>query len=159
MTLINFTLENPVGTIALRGLNRYWDLHNFAFFKGFLYLDEVNRFELEWSAPRVGNPWGDDQNKAVGCKLIFTDVTYLSIGGAWTRLARSQECLSSVFQVTTEERNVVRSPELRTREKWNPTDDFALLFCLQSGRTIEVQSVNATLVAEDEIQTQIEHGK
>lgn len=145
MKLSNFTLDDPAGTILLHGLNRHWDLHNFAVFMGLAYSNESNRFEMAWTAPRLGNPWGDDRNDAKGCKLVFRDVLALSICGDWRRLPHEQECVANIVQVILDDQDHEESPKVRQQNK-----NFALLFCFQSGRTVQVQSEYAELVPEDE---------
>ena len=77
MHLKNFDLSQPYEGIELVGLNRQWDLHNFATFLKLEFSPERDDVCLEWKVPdSEKNPWGGrSNNHARGCRLRFIGVT------------------------------------------------------------------------------------
>ena len=141
MKLRNFDLQNPSATIILLGLGVEWDLHNFAIFQGLAYDTTQNAVLLQWTVPRVENPWGSVNNHFAGCTLRFQNVSALTISPRRPdALAEDDACMSGVSKVLPE------SDEYRHLDTWPPHRAFHLRFEFESGRTIEIAAESAELI-------------
>jgi hypothetical protein len=142
MKLLNFRLSKPAHSVVLIGLNCEWDLHNFAKFSGITLNAVLNELSVAWSVPNVSNPWGFPGNLARGCYLRFAGLESVRIEPRDVAMPLSEDvCLAGLSMV------VAQHGPHRFRSHWNLDDPFNLLFAFQSGRTIEVASESAELVA------------
>jgi hypothetical protein len=142
MKLTNFSLECVSQTITLVGLNREWDLHNFAGFSGFNFFPEDDLLQLQWTVPDVENPWGCFQNHAEGCILKFRKIRLFSMHRPETVVTLTDNtCLSGLSKV------IPNTTNGRLRRQWQDDEPFNLLFEFLGGQTIEIQSEMAELEA------------
>ena len=141
MKLINFELESPFATITLKGLGCEWDLHNCADFVGFSFNAGDNSLALAWDASSPeGNTWGDPENNAKGCKLIFRNVTFIHMSRRDEAYPHSEDlCLSSVSKV------IPNTAEYRYQDKWGEDEEFNLLFEFHSERSLEIGAESVEL--------------
>jgi hypothetical protein len=144
--LRNFTLEKPSHAIAFEGLGHYWDLHAYAELAEVRYYTVENTVELHWRVPEMENPWGDENNRAKGCVLRFTEVRFLKILQAEERNTNEDECVASISQVSIAQPAKSEPAEFRMQREWKPNEDFGLFLELQSGRTIEIHAQSAELI-------------
>ena len=147
MELRNFKLEESSHAIALVGLGAYWDLHAFVDFEEIRYFTVENTVELRWHAPDVSNPWGDEQNRAKGCCVRFTEVSLLRIHQSDPQNTNEDDCVSGISMIDTNDWDLLKPVEFRMKREWKAGEDFGLLFILQSGRSIEIQARSAELLA------------
>ena len=135
MKLLNFSLLSPVQGITLIGLGCEWDLHNFAKFAGFRFDPVENSLLMEWSVPRMDNPWGWFENRAIGCRLKFRNVKWMDISARDESMPMSEDvCLFGISKVIPDR------TEHRFKSVWLDDEPFHLLLEFQSGRSIEVAS-------------------
>jgi hypothetical protein len=141
MKLINFDLERPFVAISLKGLGHEWDLHNFADFLGLRFDAADNSLSMTWDASsHEGNPWGEPENTAKGCQLIFCNVTFLQMSGRDNEIPLSEDlCLSSVSKV------IPNTTEYRCRDDWGEGEEFNLLFEFHSERSLEIGAESVEL--------------
>jgi hypothetical protein len=142
MRLINFSVEKPFRTITLIGLNREWELHNFASFRGLSFFPNDDLLELRWTVPNVKNPWGCLHNHSHGCILRFRKLILIRVNSN-DHLAQAEDeiCLSGLSKV------IPGTINARFKEEWRDDEPFNLLFEFRSGRTIEISSESAELEA------------
>ncbi len=146
MKLTNFELSEPYGAIELKALGRNWDLHNFADFKGFFFDPFKGNVVFEWRLNRTilkdqngENGWGDPENHADGCRLIFENVTFLTTKkGNPEYPAEEGDCVSNISK------KVPGEEELPFRDPWPEGEPFHLLFDFQNESCIEICAETVT---------------
>ena len=142
MKLSNFSLERPVQTITLIGLDLEWDLHNFADFAELSYSPSINGASMLWRAPKVENPWGCPDNKAIGVSLRFKNLEMLYVSPIRDGMPLSEGlCLMGISKV------LPNTKEYRLKEQWEESETFNLLFEFQNGRSFEIASESVELEA------------
>jgi len=78
MKLLNFEIETP-DAIAIRAINLYWDLHNFAQFLG-MRLEPDTAVVLTWAIPdSVPSGGFATDNPYRGCELWFRGLRSLEV--------------------------------------------------------------------------------
>jgi hypothetical protein len=134
----------PCGGIELQALGLNWDLHNFADFVG-LRVEPDGSAALTWVAPDQPNPWGDTNNRHMGCELRFSGVRLLLVTGRESEPSSEDRTLHDICKVTPE------PGQYRRRREWPVDARFHLLLTFISGLSIEVDAAEAELRALDRL--------
>jgi hypothetical protein len=136
MRLLNFTLEEPNNTVAVRTLGLHWDLHNCAVFQG-LGIASDGSAVLTWMVDE-STPWGDPGNQFRGCQLRFRGVRQVLVTGRDPATSPSEDgTLADMSKVIPE------SGEYRQRVEWQQEEPFNLLLIFQNGLSIELAAAEA----------------
>lgn len=141
---MNFDLESPYCSIALKGFGFRWDLHNCADSSQLSFDVANNSLSMLWDASSPEGPtWGDPTNQSQGCKLIFRNVTFIRLSPRDEAYPQSEDlCVSSMSKV------IPNTTDYRCRDQWADGEEFNLLFEFQSERALEVgaESVEMEIV-------------
>jgi len=143
MKLVNLELDRPYNSGSIKGLGYEWDLHNCADCLGFDFSAVDSTFSMTWDASSPqGTTWGNPENDAKGCKLIFRNVNFIHMSPRDAAYPRNEDwCVSNMSKV------IPNTTEFRYQDYWDEGDEFNLLFEFHSERTLEIGAESVELRA------------
>jgi hypothetical protein len=138
MKFLNFELSEPSFAIALAGLGFVWDLHNSGTFLGVDLRANDNTAVMRWMVRSYS------AEKYSGCELVFRNLKLVMVSERDPELPLSEDtCISGISKIVSDGGT---KAEYRTRQHWNASDPFHLLFEFQSQRTIEIDAEAVELI-------------
>lgn len=139
MKLLNFSIPDVVGAIALQGMSQYWDLHNCGLFKGFEFNSDQNVLTMTWTF--------SSDVKFSSCRLVFRGITFLLFLPSNGVVPLTEDtCVSGIFRVTVQNVLLPSPFQYRVKDTWREGEIFNLVFLLQSGRSIEIGAETTELL-------------
>jgi len=140
MTLSNFELNEPFGSVILRGLGQEWDLHNFAELVAVRPPNVAGIASLEWHVPAdVDNPWGSRGNSASGCRLVFSGVRRFEQLGGDPKQSDGARAVRGISKAIPGEL------EYPFKQKWESDELFYLRVEMEDSGRIDIDAEVAAL--------------
>ena len=79
--------------------------------------------------------------------MQFSKISLLQMIQSDPDSTNEDDCVSSISKISTTLPKSGEPPEYRMKQEWKAEEEFGLFFELQSGRTIEIHSQSAELIA------------